>query len=506
MTVLEASGVTKSFFGVRVLDDVDFDLRKGEVHTVVGENGAGKSTLMKILAGVYTKDEGDIRIEGHDVRISTPLAAQKHGISMIFQELNLVPNLTVYENIFLGREETRTFFLHDRVIVKSAKDLIQKLGIHIDVYSKVRDLKISDRQMVEIAKALSTNAKIIIMDEPTSTLSDNEIEAFFTIIKNLKTEMGISFVFISHRLREVSEISDRITVLRDGSVVGTIDLNEEAYDRDKIVTMMVGRSIEGFYFRTSSESDKPEAEEKVPALEVRGFNREKAFYDINFKVYRGEILGIAGLVGSGRTETLNAVVNLDPPDSGELLINGKNAHIKSIKDALEAGIGYVPEDRRELGCIVEMDILANCSLSILDTLVSFNFIKKREEKAIARKSIENLDIKTRGVSQLVKYLSGGNQQKVVLAKSLNIDPTVMLLDEPTRGIDVNAKVEIYKIINHMVERGMAVIMVSSELPEILGETDRIIAMHEGTITGRFRTSEVTQEDIMHCMMGERAIS
>jgi ABC-type sugar transport system ATPase subunit len=499
---LEVRHITKKFFGIKVLDDVSFTLRTGEVHTVVGENGAGKSTLMKILAGVYSKDEGEIYIDGEPARISNPLSAQRLGISMIFQELNLVPNLTVYENIYLGREETKSLFLTDRKIIGRAKELLARLRLDIRVNSIVRELKISERQMVEIAKALSWDAKIIIMDEPTSTLSDKEIETFFDIVKHLKSEIGISFIFISHRLREVSEISDRISVLRDGKYVGTVDLNEEKYNKDKIVNMMVGRSIESFYVRTRGQERAAEREQEIPVLEVRDFSRDRVFRDINLEVYAGEILGIAGLVGSGRTEILNAIVNIDPPETGELLLDGKRVHIRSIKEAIEYGIGYVPEDRRSLGLIVEMNILENSTLSVVDRLVRFNFIKKSEEKRLALRSIRELDIKTSGISQLVKYLSGGNQQKVVLAKSLNIDPKIMLLDEPTRGIDVNAKVEIYKIINRMVEEGMAVIMVSSELPEILGETDRIIAMHEGTITGRFSASDVHQEDVMHCMMGE----
>ena len=499
--ILEARSLSKSFFGNAVLDDVSLDLRAGEVHTVLGENGAGKSTLVKIIAGIYKKDSGQILIDGQSAEIDTPLAARYYGIAMIFQELNLLPNLRVFENIYLGRERKKAGLLEDRVIIQQSSQLLKDLHINVDCNELVENLKISDRQMVEIAKALSLDARIIIMDEPTSSLSEKEIETFFSIVKRLKREQKVSFIFISHRLKEVAEISDRITILRDGKKISTLDLHEEPYNEANIVRMMVGRDFSSFFARKGMQEESA-VKQTEPILEVKNLGLGSSFSDVSFSVYPGEVLGIAGLVGSGRTEVLNAIMGIEPQDTGTVYFEGRELSIRNPKAALSLGIGFVPEDRRELGLIVELSVKQNATLSMLKRLVKGVLINKRKEEAIAEDSVRNLDIKTSGIEQLAKYLSGGNQQKVVIAKSLNTQPKIMLLDEPTRGIDVNAKHEIYTIIRRMVDNGMAVVMVSSELPEIFGEADRIIVMHEGKITGRFKnTSDKIHDHVMQSLLG-----
>ncbi len=499
--ILEARSLSKTFFGNIVLDDVSVDLRAGEVHTVLGENGAGKSTLVKIIAGIYKKDSGRILIDEQTVEIDAPLTARRHGIAMIFQELNLLPILRVFENIYLGREQRKFGFLEDRIIIQKSKKLLNDLHINIDCNDLVENLRISDRQMVEIAKALSLDARIIIMDEPTSSLSEKEIKTFFTIIRRLKAEQKVSFIFISHRLKEVAEISDRITVLRDGKKISTIDLAEEPYNESSIVRMMVGRDFSSFFARKGSRTS-PEVSCKQPILEIKNLGSGNKYFDISFSVCPGEVLGIAGLVGSGRTEILNAIMGIEPPETGTIRFEGREIYIRNPKEAMSLGIGYVPEDRGDLGLIVELSVRQNTTLSILKRLVKRLLLNRKTEKKIAEESVRNLDIKTSGIEQLTKYLSGGNQQKVVIAKSLNTQPKIMLMDEPTRGIDVNAKHEIYTIIRGMVDKGMAVVMVSAELPEILGEADRIIVMHEGRITGRFRnTSDKIYDHVMQSLLG-----
>lgn len=499
--ILETKNISKSFFGNTVLDDVCFDLRKGEVHTVLGENGAGKSTLVKILAGVYQKDKGKILVEGTETEMRNPQVAQKLGISMIFQELNLLPNLRIFENIFLGREEKRAGFLSDKNLVEESRRLLRGLNVDIPVETYIGDLEISDRQMVEIAKALSLNARIIIMDEPTSSLSENEISVFFSIVRHLKNSRKVSFIFISHRLKEVSLISDRITVLRDGKKVATVDLAKEPYDEDKIINLMIGRDLGAFTARKAVSRNRGVVD-VAPVLEIQGFSRQGAYEDVSFSVSRGEVLGIAGLIGSGRTEILNGIVGIDPPDRGIVLVDGKEVRIHSPRQALKLRIGYVPEDRRELGLIVELPIRENATLSILERISRFSLINRRSEGRIVAESLKALDVRMRSQEQLTKYLSGGNQQKVVIAKSLNTEPRVMLLDEPTRGIDVHAKKEIYAIIRRMVDSGMAVVIVSSELPEIFREADRIVVMHQGRVTGSFsNTSEEIQGKVSQSMFG-----
>ncbi len=498
--ILEAKNINKSFFGNRVLSNINFDLKRGEVHTILGENGAGKSTLVKILSGVYSKDSGDIII-GNEVRnIENISEAQSLGISMIFQELNILPNLKVYENVFLGKEVSKYGLLNDSVLKNKTKELLGKLKVDINPNEIVENLKISDRQMVEIAKSLSFDAKIIIMDEPTSSLSEKEIEVFFSIIEQLKKDLSISFIFISHRLKEISQISDRITILRDGEYIDTIDLHEKKYNEKEIVKKMVGRDIGDFYVVHVAD-DKKELNNDNFALEVRNISKKYQYDNISFSIRPGEVLGIAGLVGAGRTEVLNTIMGLNPMDSGEILVFGKKVKIKNPRQAMELGIGYVPEDRRELGIIINMNIRENSSLSILKEISRYQFLDSRKEEEIAEKSVKTFQIKTRGINEKTKYLSGGNQQKVVIAKALNTMPKIILLDEPTRGIDVNAKREIYSIISDLADKGMAIIMVTSELPEIFGISDRILVMHEGSRTGLFNNEEINREKVMNALLG-----
>ncbi|MFN8450067.1 MAG: sugar ABC transporter ATP-binding protein [Anaerolineae bacterium] len=488
--LLRMEGIEKSFPGVHALSDCRFELLPGEVHALVGENGAGKSTLMKILAGVYSKDAGHILLKGSEVHIPNPHAAQVLGISMIHQELNLMPHLTVAQNIFIGREPRRgmRFVLDDAAINERTRELLQTLNLTIDPRTKVSDLSVAKQQMIEIAKALSFNAEVLIMDEPTAALTETEIDELFRIVRQLR-DKGVGVVHISHRLEELKQISDRITVMRDGRYIDTVLTKEVTIDR--IINMMVGRTI----YETAPEV--PEDTHQEIVLEVRNLNKGRVLRDVNFSLKRGEILGFAGLMGAGRTEVARAVIGADPVDTVEILVDGKSVRIKSPGDAVKHGIGYLSEDRKRYGLALKMDVEANIVLAAFNKFIgALGWVKRGKTYAAADRLVRTLSIKTPSVQQKVKNLSGGNQQKIVIAKWLTADTSILIFDEPTRGIDVGAKSEIYRLLNELAQQGKAIIMISSELPEILRMSHRIVVMCEGRITGELSSAEATQEKIM----------
>ncbi|EGG35869.1 sugar ABC transporter ATP-binding protein [Paenibacillus sp. HGF5] len=489
--LIQMEGIMKEFPGVLALNNCRFDLRAGEVHALMGENGAGKSTLMKILTGVYQKDAGTIEFKGRPVELSNPKVAQDVGISMIHQELNLAPDLTVAQNIFIGREPRRKLrlFLDDRALHRQVKELFERMGLDMDPSIKVSELTVAKQQMVEIAKALSYNADVLVMDEPTAALSETEIEDLFRIIRQLR-ENGVGIVYISHRMDEIKRITDRITVMRDGQYIDTVSTAEVT--TQDIISKMVGRQI--------YETSKPErmAGERETVLEVIGLNQGRTLKDINLTLKKGEILGIAGLVGAGRTELARAIFGADRIQSGEIRVHGRKVTIKGPHDAVRQGIGYLSEDRKRYGCVVDLDVKSNVAIASYGSFLRpggwMNTARIREQ---AEDMVSRLKVKTPHVDQEVKFLSGGNQQKVVIGKWLTRDCDILIFDEPTRGIDVGAKSEIYRLLNDLAVQGKSIIMISSELPEILRMSHRILVMCEGRITGELDHEEATQESIMH---------
>lgn len=491
---LKMKGISKRFPGVTALDSVDLEVTKGEVHGLIGENGAGKSTLIKILTGAYEKDEGQIYINNKEVQISNPKQAIDIGIIAIYQELNLSPHLSSAENIFLGQEIKKgniISFIDWKAARKEATRLLNELGQNIDVNIPVKNLGIGQQQMVEIAKALSKNAEIIIMDEPTSSLSLNETEELLKTINKLRKK-GISVIFISHRIEEIFQICDRITVMRDGKKIATLETGET--NKDEVIKYMVGRSLEQQY-------PKKPVKRGEAALRVENLKRKGVFDDISFTAYSGEILGISGLVGAGRTEIVRSIFGADPRDAGDIYVYGKKCNILSPRDAMKEGIALLTEDRKGQGLILEQDIVVNITLSSLPRFKEKFFLNLKRLFLAAKKLAEELDIKTPSLYKKVVELSGGNQQKVVIAKWLCYNARIFIFDEPTRGIDVGAKVEVYNIMNELVSKGASVIMISSELPEILGMSDRIIVVHEGKITGEFSRDNADQEVIMKAATG-----
>jgi ribose transport system ATP-binding protein len=483
--LLEMRGITKRFPGVTALDGVDFELERGEVHVILGENGAGKSTLIKMLSGAYQPDEGEILFEGEPVRISSSALAQSLGISTIYQEFNLVPQLTAAENIFLGRQP-RSFGVVDRRKMRSeAQKLLERIKVRVDPDDPVSSLGVAQRQMVEIAKALSLEARVLIMDEPTASLSGQEVERLFEIVRGLKEE-EVGVIFISHHLEEVTEIGDRVTVLRDGKMVGQVPASTE---HPELVRMMVGRSIEEQFPRR-----KPEIGEVL--LEVRDLSREGVLYDVSFQVRAGEVVGIAGIVGAGRTELARAIFGADPGDSGEVRVRGERMAHPDPREAKRRGIGFITEDRQGQGIVPPLSVAENLALASLGRYTNVGLVNRREQRSRAEGMIRELNIRTPGPEQEVRYLSGGNQQKVVIGKWLLADSRVLIMDEPTRGIDVGAKVEIYELMNELTQRGAGILMISSDLPEVLGMSDRILVMAGGRIAGELSTEEATQERVM----------
>ncbi|GIO96606.1 monosaccharide-transporting ATPase [Paenibacillus lautus] len=489
--LIQMEGITKEFPGVLALNNCRFELLRGEVHALMGENGAGKSTMMKILTGVYQKDEGTIRYKGQPVELTNPKAAQDAGISMIHQELNLAPDLTVAQNIFIGREPRRKLrlFLDEQALNRQVKELFERMGLDMDPSIKVSELTVAKQQMVEIAKALSYNADVLVMDEPTAALSETEIEDLFRIIRQLR-ESRVGIVYISHRMDEIKRITDRITVMRDGQYIDTVS-TAEVTTRD-IISKMVGRQI--------YETSKPErtAGERETVLEVIELNQGRTLKDINLTLKKGEILGIAGLVGAGRTELARAIFGADRIQSGEIRVHGRKVTIKGPHDAVRQGIGYLSEDRKRYGCVVDLDVKSNVAIASYGSFLRpggwMNTARIREQAEVI---VSRLKVKTPHVDQEVKFLSGGNQQKVVIGKWLTRDCDILIFDEPTRGIDVGAKSEIYRLLNNLTAQGKSIIMISSELPEILRMSHRVLVMCEGRITGELDQAEATQESIMH---------
>jgi len=488
--LVQMEGIEKTFPGVHALSQCRFDLRPGEVHALVGENGAGKSTLMKVFAGVYTKDAGRIIYTGKEVEIPNPRAAQHLGISMIHQELNLMPHLTVAQNIFIGREPRRgiRFLLDEKAINDKTQLLLDMLHLKLDPRTKVADLTVAKQQMVEIAKALSFDSKVLIMDEPTAALTEAEIEELFRIIRHFR-DKGVGIVYITHRLEELKQISDRVTVMRDGRYVDTVRTQDAQIDQ--IISMMVGRTI----YETSPEVPENPSQEVV--LEVKRLNRGNVIKDVSFNLKRGEILGFAGLMGAGRTEVARAIFGADPVDSGEIYVQGKKAHIKSPSDAVKHSIAYLSEDRKRYGVTLGMDVENNIVLAAFGKFLDFlGWVNQTKTHTTAEHFVQALSIKTPGLQQKVKNLSGGNQQKIVVGKWLTADTNILIFDEPTRGIDVGAKSEIYRLLNDLAQQGKSIIMISSELPEILRMSHRVIVMCEGRVTGELNSAEATQEKIM----------
>ncbi|MFZ4849756.1 MAG: sugar ABC transporter ATP-binding protein [Caldilinea sp.] len=488
--LLRMAGIEKSFPGVHALSQAQFELRAGEVHALVGENGAGKSTLMKILSGIYSKDAGSVRYQGKEVEISSPRAAQHLGISMIHQELNLMNHLTLAQNVFVGREPRQPlrFMLDEAKINAQTQALFDSMHLRLDPRTLAAELTVAKQQMVEIAKALSFNSQVLIMDEPTAALTESEIDELFRIIRQLRSK-GVGIVYISHRLEELKQISDRITVMRDGHYVDTVDA--KAVTIDQIIGMMVGRAI------YESSPEVPEQPEQAVVLAVRGLNRGTAIRDVSFVLKKGEILGFAGLMGAGRTEVARAIFGADPIDSGEIFVKGIRTAIQSPRDAVRHGIGYLSEDRKRYGLAVGLSVEANIALASFEQFVgSLGVVDDSKVRSIASRYVDLLSIKTPGIQQLVRNLSGGNQQKVVIGKWLTADTEILIFDEPTRGIDVGAKSEIYRLLNELAHAGKSILMISSELPEILRMSHRIVVMCEGRITGELSAAEATQEKIM----------
>lgn len=485
--LLVMKGITKSFPGVKALQNVDFSLEAGEIHFLLGENGAGKSTLMKVLSGVYQQDQGEIWINGSAVDLGSPRKAGLHGVGIIHQEMNLVPELTVWENIYLGKEITDYFgFLKASVMKEQTAELLARLGSGISPEATVSGLSIGEQQMVEIAKALSYETKILIMDEPTAALTERETQSLFEIIRQLAAG-GVGIIYISHRMEELFLLSQRVTVLRDGTYVGTVETQTTSFEQ--LIKMMVGRDMTARFPKEAAVLGRE-------VLRVEGLSRQNELEDISFSVRAGEILGIAGLMGAGRTEVARAIFGADPIDKGDIFVNGEKCMIQSPEDAIRAGIGFITEDRKHQGLVLGMSVGENMSLASLASFSEKGFIQADSEEKMIVDHIEKLHIRTPGVSQLVKNLSGGNQQKVVIAKWLATFPKVLIMDEPTRGVDVGAKAEIYNIMNMLTAAGVGIVMISSELPEVLGMSDSVLIMNRGRITGKMTIEEATQENVM----------
>lgn len=479
-------GIHKSFYGVEVLHGVDFVLRPGSVHALMGENGAGKSTLMKVLAGVHKCDSGTVIVDGREVDIGSPAEAQKLGIAMIHQELSPVYEMTVGENIYLGREPSKMGFVDYGEMYKKTEELLAKLHIPINPKAKMKSLRVADQQMVEIAKALDQDAHIVIMDEPTSAITDNEVENLFRMINGMR-EHGVGIIYISHKMAEIFQIADDITVLRDGNYVNTWPVSE--VDNDTLIRNMVGRELK-------EQFPKIEVPIGETVLEVRDLTLPGQYEHISFELHRGEILGMVGLIGAGRTELMHSLFGVTHPESGEIVLKGEKVEIKNPRDAINKGIAYVTEDRKGEGLVLPMSVHHNTTLASLQDFVSGFLLQKNKENQKVSEQVDALSIKVNNINLPVKSLSGGNQQKVVLAKWMITDPDIIIFDEPTRGIDVGAKAEIYKIMCNFVAQGHAIIMISSEMPEAMGMADRIIVLSDHKYSGELKREEFSQEAIV----------
>ncbi|GAA0832491.1 ribose ABC transporter ATP-binding protein RbsA [Bifidobacterium pullorum subsp. gallinarum] len=489
---IEMTNIHKSFGTNRVLAGVDFDLREGEVHALMGENGAGKSTLMNILTGLHGRDEGKIVVDGQETYFANPKEAEERGVAFIHQELNIWPEMTVLDNLFIGKELTSGIgFLNMKQMKALAKEQFRKLAVTIPLTQEAGLCSVGQQQMIEIAKALMTQAKVIIMDEPTAALTEREIEKLFDVIRSLKKE-GVSIVYISHRMEEIFTICDRITVMRDGKSVDTQAIPDTSFD--EVVKKMVGRELTERY-----PARQPSPGETV--LEVKNISGKGRFENVSFSVRAGEIVGVSGLMGAGRTEMMRAIFGLDPLDSGEVWVRGKKVSIRKPDDAVKHGIGFITEDRKDEGLVLDFSVRENMALPNLFSFSSRGFISGKKEQDFVDTLTKRLQIKTHSSETQARNLSGGNQQKVVIAKWIGIGPSVLILDEPTRGVDVGAKREIYQLMNELTERGVAILMVSSELPEVLGMSDRILVVHEGRISGELDHEQAMQEQIMTLATG-----
>ena len=489
---IEMDNIYKAFGQNRVLEGVHFSLSEGEVHALMGENGAGKSTLMNILTGLHKHDKGTIKINGKETVFKDSKEAEKAGLAFIRQELNIWPEMTVLENLFIGRELVNGLgVLKTKEMKKKAREIFDTLNISLPFDKEAGLCSVGEQQMIEIAKALMTDAEVIIMDEPTAALTDREIEKLFEIMKGL-TKKGVSLVYISHRMEEIFAICDRITVMRDGKTVDTKRIPDTHFD--EVVQKMVGRELEDRF-----PSREPHAGNKV--LEIKGLTKKGLFEDIHFTVREGEIVGVAGLMGAGRTEIMRGIFGIDPIDSGEIVVEGKKVSIRKPADAVHHGLAFITENRKEEGLILDFSIRENMGLPNLKSFAPRALVKTADEKNFAEMMIKRLHVKTSSTETIIGNLSGGNQQKVVIAKWIGTSPKVLIMDEPTRGIDVGAKREIYELMNELTERGIAIIMVSSELPEVLGMSDRILVIHEGKIGGELSRGEATQEKIMALATG-----
>jgi ribose transport system ATP-binding protein len=486
--LLEAVGISKEFPGTQALDDVHLELQVGEIHAVMGENGAGKSTLMKILAGNIHADTGEIRFEGRPIRFTTPREALMQGIAIVYQELSLIPPLTVAENIYPGRLPTdRLGMVRYRQLFRQAEAVLQKLNVAVDPHTLVERLSIANQQLVEITKALSYNCKVLILDEPTSALTDSEANTLMSFLRRLAQD-GVGILYISHKIKEVFAVADRVTVLRDGKYVATEKIN--AVTPDRIIRMMVGRELGDMYPPKSTTIG-------APLLEVRNFRLPDSEAHNSLTLRRGEILGIAGLLGSGRSELARAIFGVDPKAEGAIFLDGMPVEINSSRRAIEHGIGYLPEDRKAAGLFLEMSIKSNIEAAVIKDVSQNGFLAASKERVLAERYVRQLNISTPNLDQEVRRLSGGNQQKTLVAKWLAIQPKILIIDEPTRGIDVGAKKEIYFLLRALAENGVGVLMISSELPEILGMSDRILVMHEGELVAEYTSAEATEEKIIH---------
>lgn len=488
--ILSVKDIVKTYPGVVAINHVSFDVREGEVHALVGENGAGKSTLIKTLSGAIKPDSGMITVNGKDFRFFTPQLAKEQGISVIYQEFTLIPGISAAENVFLGEKTEKGIFVDIKERERRAQELLDQMGVEVDASKPVRSLSPACQQIVEIAKAVSKNAKILIMDEPTAPLTTNEVETLFRIIRDLKKK-GVTIIYISHRLEELFEVADRITVMRDGCYVGTE--NVEDIDRQKLIAMMAGREM-----KESFPTRKTEIGEEVLRVEHLTGNGDT---DISFNLYKGEVLGFAGLVGAGRTELMRVIYGANPAESGKIFLDGKEVQIRSCSDAIRLGIGYIPEDRKNQGVFLRMSIKWNTVINNIRQYCRGVFVDNRAEDKVAAEYQERFQIKTPSLEQKVNNLSGGNQQKVVISKTLAANSRIIIFDEPTRGIDVEAKQEIYKLMNELIESGHSIIMVSSDMPELLGMSDRIIVISEGHKNGEIRKEEFDQNYILDLASG-----
>lgn len=484
--LLQMKNIHKTFPGVYALKSVNFELKAGEVHAILGENGAGKSTLIKVLGGIYASDQGEIYIEGKKVEIKTVKDAQKNGVSIIHQELVLVPYMTVAENIFLGREPMIGKFVNTSKMNEDAQKLIDSYGMNIDAKSVVRNLTIAQQQMVEIIKAISYNSKILVMDEPTSSISEKEVKFLFETMRNL-TSKGVGIIYISHRMSELAEICDRVTIMRDGSYIGTKVVKET--NNDELISMMVGRELKNYYTRDFQK----DGEVLLKCENITDHNMVKS---ASFEVKKGEIVGFAGLVGAGRSEVMKCIFGLTKEYSGDIYIKGKKVEIKSPSDAIKQGIALVPEDRKLEGLYHIQSVRFNSTIEVLNDFIKGITVNRQKEEEITQKYIDLMSTKTPSMEQAIGKLSGGNQQKVMIGRWLATNPKILILDEPTRGVDVGAKSEIYAIMNTLAKSGMSIIMISSEMPELINMSDRVYVMCDGRITGCLGHEEITQEKIM----------